>query len=152
MPGAPILVLGWRLGGQLCAVDAGKVSHIEPSLSLRRIPRPAPGVLGAGFYHGHAIPVFDFAHLLLGAADYEWPRSAVYLIIQDAGGMFAGRADGVERITQTTTDELKLADPKPGFPGSRFVRANLQIEGETALLIDFRRVLRHIGVEFAPRR
>ncbi len=152
MPGTSILVLGWRIGDRLCAVDAGKVAHIEPAFPVRAIPRPVDGVVGAGFYHGQAVPVLDFSWALLGESDHVWPESAVFLIIRDAGGMFAVRVDGVEGISPAETDDLKFPEPDSGFPGARFARASLEIDGEDALLIDFRRVLRHIGIEFGADR
>ena len=152
MPGAPLLVLGWSLGGQRFGVDVSRVFHVETVLPMRGVPRPAPGIQGVTFYQGRAIPVLDLARVLLGEEEHEWPANPLHMVMQDGSRMYAARIDGVMRIYPATTDDLKLVLPEGNARALEFARASVTVgDGEELLLIDFRRVVRDIGLRFPER-
>ena len=146
----PLLLLGWKLGGQTFGVDVSKVYHIEPVLTTRAVPRPAGGVDGVTFYQGKAMPVLNMARILLGDDGHEWPPGAVYMVMQDGRHIYSVHVDGVMRIFPATTDDLRLPLRSDGTPGMRFVKALAQVSDEDELsVVDFRRVVRAVGLRFS---
>lgn len=152
MPGAPILVLGWRLADQLFGLDVRNVVHIEEQLATRQVPRPRAGVVALTFYQDCVVPVLDLARILLGEADHQWSTEAKYLVLRRdaarnaavAQPLWATKVDTVVRIFTLNAKDLTTWTKPPDHPAACYVRAVAEGEEGSLWLVDLRRVLRQI--------
>ena len=144
MPGASVLVLGWRLGDQIFGTQVHSLAHIEQSPHLCRLPRPSPGVGGLAYYRRQLIPVLDLAYLLLGETGRASRAGPMYLVFQGDDGMYAGRVDSVLRMFLADTENLTTWPSPPDHPAAQFVCALLPMEEDTLWLVDIRRVVRYV--------
>jgi len=144
MPGAPTLVLAWRLGPLSLGTEVAAVAHVVESLPVRGVPRASPGIAGLAYYGERVLPVLDLPRFLLGETAHAWVEGAMYVIFQIDDRGYAARVDKVMRIIPTTTDALVTWSRPPDHPAARFTRALLPVDGEQLWLIDVRRIDRHL--------
>lgn len=146
MRGEPMLILGWRLGGQAFGLDVRTVIRIEEAIGVRTIPRPSRHVAGLTYYQGRIVPVINLATLLLDESDHVWPSTPVHLIMQSGAAMLAARVDSVIRMFRANTQDLVMWSEPPDHPAAPLVRALLPTEEATVWVMDIRRIARRLGL------
>lgn len=130
----PLHAVVFRVGGVVCALPAGVVREILPSVRATRVPGVPAGVEGLVNVRGGLVTVID-GHVLLGQPRPAESETAVLLL--DRGGKVAGLTVGevldfleVPSAAVASREQLPGVDPSVvkavgEWGGRRFVLLDL---------------------------
>ena len=108
-----MLFLLFRLDDDRYALEAGRIVEIIPTVTVKRIPQAAAGILGVIDYHGAPVPLVDLHQLSLDRpARRRLDTRIVIVRYPDAQG--SDRLLGLlaERVTETMRRDIAdFADP-----------------------------------------
>lgn len=79
----------FRLGDDLCALDAREVVEILPLVKTRPLPRAPAGIAGLIDYRGTVLPVVDVSLLALGRPHAEFLSTRI-VVVHYASGRLLG--------------------------------------------------------------
>lgn len=103
-----MLLVMFRSGGSLYAVDARRVVEVVPRVAPRPIPHAPPELLGLLSYRGRVVPLIDFGTLAGG------PPARAALSTRVILARFAGR-DGGERLVGLLAEDVsRVRNAGPG--------------------------------------
>ena len=114
-----MLLLMFRVAGDLYAVAAERVVEVVPRIELRPIPHAPESLAGLFNYRGKAIPVIDLGLLLSTAACID--RLDTRVILVEEPGEARGRLVGV--VAENVSDVATVRDDDVVLPAMNMAEA-----------------------------
>ncbi|MCX8090729.1 MAG: chemotaxis protein CheW [Verrucomicrobiae bacterium] len=139
----PMLLLTFRIGNALYALEARRAVEVLPLVALQHVPEAPPGVAGLFNYRGEPILAVDLCQLILGRP--ARPSLSTRIIVVNTAGATAGRPRLLGLIAERATEILRREERELTQPG--------RSEGAPYLgpvLMDARGMIRLLQPEYLP--
>ena len=99
-----MLFLLFHLDNDCCAIDASQVVEILPLVSIKKMLRSPPGVIGTINYHGTFVPIVDLTEMTLGRQ--ASPRLSTRIILVRCSGE-EGQPRILGLVAEKATDTMR---------------------------------------------
>lgn len=137
-----MLLVMFRSGGNLYAVDARRVVEVVPRVALRPVPHASIWMLGLLSYRGRIVPMIDFGALTgaPAARDVLSTRAIVAnsIGLDGAPALVGLVAEDVSRVK--TVEEAKVLKPGPRRGAAPYLGAVLRLDEGLVQLVDVDRL------------
>ena len=130
----------FRVGEQLCGVEASAVQNVFHPRGVAPVPLAPPEIVGIMSLRGRLVTAFS-ARVRLGLPPQDEGSPCIAIGLDHAGDSYGLLVDAVGEVLRIDAGELKLP---PGALPARWadsVRAVCQIDGELLLILDAARLL-----------
>jgi chemotaxis-related protein WspB len=133
-----MLLVLFRSGGSLYAVDARRVVEVVPRVGVRPVPHAPPEMIGLLAYRGRVVPVIDFG-VLNGGLPARDALSSRVIVAGFPGHDQAERrvgllAEDVSRVSQAAPSQVVL--PSMGLDTAAYLDTIYRLDDGLVQVVD----------------
>jgi len=133
--------LAFTLGGDLYAVELGKVREILSPPPITEVPRTAPGILGLCSVRGLLVTVIDLRQRIGLPAAAVTRRSRILLVRSGDGEVLGLLVDEVRQVVRLSEADVELASTVLGGDVAEHVVGIGRAPGAEFILLDLASVV-----------